>query len=66
MEEKKGPTSGAHESSTDMKPGTSNPRILGKLRSGRDNNRPTEDDIAELRAAYMPDVAWAVSGHPPN
>jgi hypothetical protein len=25
-----------------MKPGTSNPRILGKLRSGRDNNRPTE------------------------
>ena len=30
-----------------MKPETSNPRILGKLRSGRDDNRPTEDDIAK-------------------
>jgi hypothetical protein len=47
MEEKQGPTSGAHETYADLKPGTSNPRILGKLRSGRDDNRPTEDDIAK-------------------
>ena len=22
--------------------------------------------LVELRAAYMPDAAWAVSGHPPS
>ena len=26
-----------------------NPKILGKLRSGRDDDRPTEDDIAKQR-----------------
>ena len=47
MEQKQGATPGTREASADMKPETSNPRILGKLRSGRDDNRPTEDDIAK-------------------
>ena len=47
MKQKQGATSGAREASADMKPEKSNPRILGKLRSGRDNNRATEDDIAK-------------------
>ena len=49
MEQKHGETSGAREASVGMKPETSNPRILGKLRSGRDDNRPSEDDIAKQR-----------------
>ena len=47
MKQKQGATSGAREASVGMKPEASNPRILGKLRSGRDDNRPTEDDIAK-------------------
>ena len=47
MEQKQGATSGAREAPVGMKSETSNPRILGKLRSGRDDNRPTEDDIAK-------------------
>ena len=47
MEQKQGATSGARQASVGMKPEASNPRILGKLRSGRDDNRPTEDDIAK-------------------
>jgi hypothetical protein len=47
MEQKQGETSGARQASMGMKPQTSNPRTLGKLRSGRDDNRPTEDDIAK-------------------
>ena len=49
MEQKQGATSGARQASVGMKPEASNPRILGKLRSGRDDNRPTEDDIAKRR-----------------
>jgi hypothetical protein len=48
MEESKGRTvPGVHEAHADMRPRLPNPRILGKLRSGRDNNRPSEDDIAK-------------------
>ena len=47
MEQKQGATSGARQASVEMKLEASNPRILGKLRSGRDDNRPTEDDIAK-------------------
>ena len=46
MEESKGRTVlGVNKAPADVKP--PNPRILGKLRSGRDNNRPSEDDIAK-------------------
>jgi len=48
MEESKGGTGPrVHEAHADVRPGLPNPRILGKLRSGRDDNRPSEDDIAK-------------------
>ena len=49
MEQKQSATSGARKASVGMKTETSNPRILGKLRSGRDDNRSSEDDIAKQR-----------------
>jgi hypothetical protein len=38
-----------------------NPRILGKLRSGRDDNRPSEDDIAKEHMGPR-----GVPGEPPQ
>ena len=39
----------ADQASANLTSGLPDPKTLGKLRSGRDDNRPSEDDIAKER-----------------
>jgi hypothetical protein len=45
-----------------------NPKILGKLRSGREGNRPSEDDLAQLHAGRLgqPGERTAANALPEN